>query len=606
MRERAWNFPWHGYNEGPGLQGPKGETWPMRIPIHLLLAALLLGGGVPASPAGPRPRPPAGKQKKQEAPQEDPARLEALREFRHWLQEWKEGLTPLRTNEGPDLETRAKMEAVFSKVAALGDPAAARVLFQAATVPPPPLGGQDTLRMEPWYVRRVARKLLAGMEGREITDWLASLLASKDPDRPESPVRAALEILSWRKDGARALPKIEKLALSGRPGTRLTAIHVLGLLGDPRAVPLLRRLLKEGRPEIRCAGCAALSALLSPYTDQTLPPSRRRGKLPSNLVRSVLEDLGSLLVTDRAWQVRAAACDALLHLKTSRAVPFLIKGLAAEEKRRGKRDWCRRVALGIGRALRGLTGMDLPLEHAAPWKSWWRKEGKSMRVRRQGAPKDQGKGAAGVYAKYFNIDVESDRILFLVDASGSMARKVKLKQKYAGLPHEAVKFDLVRKELTKVILSLPSTAAVNVIFFNQDVTPFRPMSPGNPGLMPMTEANKEALIEFLNLAVPQGLTNLYGALKLALRFGRGAGKKRWKGSHRSRTSPLTFDTIYLLSDGAPTTGEVIDPQRILELVDQANAVKKVVIHTISFGDVNNAKFMDELARRNGGRHVHLD
>ncbi len=577
--------------------------------LALLLCTFLVPPGLspralPLSPPG-RTRPP--KKKTPKPSQEDPARLQAVQAFRTWLKDWKDGLTPLRTNSGPDLETRNQMEQVFSKVAALGDLEAAQLLFQAATVAPPPMGSQDTLRMEPWYVRRRARRLIAGMKGEALTTWLSSLLLAKDPDRPDSPVRAALEILSWRPDGARALTRIEKLALSGRPGTRLTAIHVLGGLGDPKASSLLRRLLKEGRPEIRAAACAALSTLLQPYTDQTLPASRRPGKkIPPSLVRSVLEDLGALLLSDRAWQVRAAACDALVHLKTARAIPYLIKGLAAEEKRRGKKDWCRRVALGLGRGLRSLTGMDLPLEHAAPWKSWWTQKGKNMRVRALGAPKDQGKGAAGVYARYFNIAVESDRLLFLVDASGSMARKVKLKRKYAGIPNEAVKFDLVRKELSKVILSLPPTAAVNVIFFNQDVVPFRPMSPGNPGLMPMTEANKEALLEFLNLAVPQGLTNLYGALDLALQVGRGRGKKKWKGRYRSRTNPLTFDTIYLLSDGAPTTGKVIDPDRILELVDRANAVKKVVIHTISFGDVNNAKFMDELARRNGGKHVHLE
>ncbi len=569
----------------------------------LFLPAELFPTAFPSSPPGQTRK--QGK-KPQNPAKEDPARVQAIQAFHAWLKNWKEGITPLRTNSGPDLETRNQMEQIFSNVAALGDLEAAQILFQAATVTPPPMGSQDTLRMEPWYVRRRARRLIAGMKGEAITNWLSALLLSKDSDRPQSPVRAALEILSWRPDGARALSRVEKLALSGRPGTRLTAIHVLGGLGNPKAATLLRRLLKEGRPEIRSVACAALATLLQPYTDQTLPASRRPGKIPSSLVRSVLDDLGALLLADRAWQVRAAAGDALVHLKTARAIPYLIKGLAAEEKRRGKKDWCRRVALGLGRGLRSLTGMDLPLEHAAPWKSWWAKKGKNMRVRALGAPKDQGKGAAGVYARYFNIDVESDRLLFLVDASGSMARKVKLKRKYAGIPNEAVKFDLVRKELSKVILSLPPSAAVNVIFFNQDVLPFRPMSPGNPGLMPMTEANKEALLEFLNLAVPQGLTNLYGALDLALQVGRGTGKKAWKGRYRSRTNPLTFDTIYLLSDGAPTTGKVIDPDRILELVDQANVVKKVVIHTISFGDVNNAKFMDELARRNGGRHVHLE
>ena len=529
----------------------------------------------------------------------------SLKDFYKWLEEWKQGIVPLRSSTGPDFKEISRMETIMEKLASLGDLDSAKALFKAATVRPTGMANRAVLMMEPWRVRRTARKYIASMKGDGIDEWLLSMRTAKTQGGKASPVKAALEILVLRRC-QKAVNSIYTLARSGNLETRLAAVRALGRISDPKTVfPLLRKFLRERRPEIRCAALDAMGKAASPYTDETIPPHSRPGQIPGNLLKTVLEDMGGVLALDKAWQARAAAADALLALKTLKAVPYLIKGLDSELKRRGRRDWSRRVAKGIGRALKVLTGMNFSIDSAEPWKEWWEKSGKTGKIAYKGIGKSgKAEGTAGVYVRYFNIDVDSDRILFIVDASGSMARKVKLKGRYAGMEGETVKFDLVKRELKKVILALPSKAAVNVIFFNEEITPFRPMSPGNPGLMLMSDRNKEALLEFLALTSPRGLTNLYGALNLALHATE--GRKSFGRGKRSYTDPVTFDTIYLLSDGAPTAGKVVDPERILELVDEANAVKKVVINTITFGDVNNAMFMEELARRNGGEHVHLE
>lgn len=565
-----------------------------RTDLARLLLALLLGPA--AALAAQKPAPPA------EAQEEAARRQKARQEFQDWFGRWSEGILPLRSGMVPDSRSRALMEEVFSKLAGLGDLESAQLLFKAAAAPTPRSSGADLLAMEPWLVRRTAREAIAGMTGPGVASWIASLLLAEDSDQEDSPLRAALEIAALSRPPG-VLERVARLAADGKPGTRIVALGVLGRLGDPGVLPALRRFLKEGRPEIRCAAIRAMADLARPFTDQTVAPQDRPGALPETAAAAMLSDLGGLLVADREWQVRAAACDALLQLRMIEAVPELIRGLKAEAARRPP-DQNRRVLLAIGRGLAGLTGQELPPDQPGAWEEWWKSAGAERRVAARGDRPARGKGAAGTYVRYFNLEVESERLLFLVDASGSMNLKIALKGRYADLPAEAIKFDLVKKELSKVVLALPPSAAVNVIFFNENVRPFRPMETGSAGLMLMNTANKEALLEYLALATAGGLTNIHAALDLALGVASGAGAR--PKTARSRTDPLSFDTIYMLSDGAPTTGAVIDTGRILELVDQANAVKKVVIHTITFGDVNEARFMQDLARRNGGEHVHVE
>jgi hypothetical protein len=69
---------------------------------------------------------------------------------------------------------------------------------------------------------------------------------------------------------------------------------------------------------------------------------------------------------------------------------------------------------------------------------------------------------------------------------------------------------------------------------------------------------------------------------------------------------LGYDTLYVLSDGAPTTGKVTDTKEILRIVKERNALTRLTIHTITFGILNQMIFLKKLASENGGRHVHIE
>jgi Mg-chelatase subunit ChlD len=115
-----------------------------------------------------------------------------------------------------------------------------------------------------------------------------------------------------------------------------------------------------------------------------------------------------------------------------------------------------------------------------------------------------------------------------------------------------------------------------MVFFDDRIEPWR------KGLVPIKANLKEAHAAVQKLA-PRGQTNIFDALEFAF-------------AHKDA------DTIYLLSDGDPTNGRVIDPDDILREVRKINRLRQIVIHTISFG---SSRFMRGLATENGGQYVEI-
>ena len=69
--------------------------------------------------------------------------------------------------------------------------------------------------------------------------------------------------------------------------------------------------------------------------------------------------------------------------------------------------------------------------------------------------------------------------------------------------------------------------------------------------------------------------------------------------------PSTFtdpdvDTIYLLSDGAPSAGKHTAPGEILREIRRKNRSRQIAINTISLG---RSDLMKKLAEQNGGVYV---
>ncbi|HHI69008.1 MAG TPA: hypothetical protein ENJ97_06755, partial [Planctomycetes bacterium] len=116
----------------------------------------------------------------------------------------------------------------------------------------------------------------------------------------------------------------------------------------------------------------------------------------------------------------------------------------------------------------------------------------------------------------------------------------------------------------------------NIIFFHTQVKAWEKK------LTRATRANQKKAIRFVRSTRPMGATNIYGALKEAFR-------------------DREADTIYLLSDGSPTAGEIVDPGELAREVLSWNRVRRIVIHTISLG--TPSPLLQKLARETGGQYV---
>lgn len=265
-------------------------------------------------------------------------------------------------------------------------------------------------------------------------------------------------------------------------------------------------------------------------------------------------------LADPVWQVRFAAAQGLGVARARESVAALIAALGKEERVR--------VRKAIGESLFRLTGEDFG-DLREIWERWWHERGADFVLpakvpERKAAPQ----GERRTVAAFYGVPVDSDRVAFVLDVSSSMG----------GGPFGQGRTELERavKETLQVVKALPGHAKVNVIVFESEIRVWK------KGLTTLSAGARKALEGFLAAQKPNGSTNLYDALEAALRL---------KG----------VETIYLLSDGDPTTGKFTGEEEILEAVQQLNRDKRAAIHCVALG--GGSRLLRRLSEATMGTYV---
>lgn len=173
---------------------------------------------------------------------------------------------------------------------------------------------------------------------------------------------------------------------------------------------------------------------------------------------------------------------------------------------------------------------------------------------------------------FYGIRTFSRRLLFCIDVSGSMALPMDGK----GGKREK-RIERTRRELIKTLTGLPADTRFDVVLFASRVIPWRGR------LVKANEAQRHEALAFVEEQAPDGGTNVYAALEYALASGA--------------------DTVFLLTDGEPSVGVLVDPALILEEVCAANAAGSVAIHAIGLAQDQNDELLVNLAARNDGTYV---
>ncbi|MFT5288468.1 MAG: HEAT repeat protein/Mg-chelatase subunit ChlD [Planctomycetota bacterium] len=396
-------------------------------------------------------------------------------------------------------------------------------------------------RLEKRFWMRAALNL----EGEKVDKAMAKLLGDKDSDV----VRLATTYIAVRNMFA-ARTDLEKLAeKTDDPNLVADVVDALSVLrrNDPEWAEALVAYAQDSNRAIRNAALRSLGT---------------RGD--TRLVEVIL-----LSLDHPDWSTRMAAIKALESMRTPLAVGPMIDRMKVEDGR---------LAAELSRALFSLTGQPFDT-NATRWANWWGDAQAEFTVLTKAQLRKVAKVALEreqrevTRTQFFGVKVESHRVIFILDVSGSMLELTQAR--YSG-ERGATRLAVAKEELARVVEALDRASLFNLIVFSGGVSSWRKS---------ITVFDEEALEDarvYVSRLGAGGGTNLFGALELAFQ-------------------DAEVDTIFVLSDGEPTVGSVTDPGGIRSRVAAWNKNRNVVIHTVAVG--GSLKVLEWLAEDSGGKHV---
>jgi len=429
----------------------------------------------------------------------------------------------------------------------------------------------------PGIARRPRARLLAAVAAMALL-FLAQTLAiagvaSKEFNRlwPEAGANeerklAILDGLSKERtpDAAKILLAV---ALMANEPAAITERAVAGL-AEQEGAPSDAWIKAEAKKAQRWAERAILARAVS----------RRTSEEAAALLRDLL--------TDKAWQVQAAAIEGLRGHRTRASIEALIALWLGLDP---KRDETPRLSGDLRDTLILLAGKEF--ETGADAHSWWTANGAAWKPDAKGKGSIEGQElVTGERTPRLFDEVRSRKALLVLDTSGSMRVETGAGKDPKTAPNGLTRFEVMRREVKRVVEELPPSASFGLLGFGTKVTTWKAQ------LVLASDGNKKGAGRFLDALKADGETNSYGALEEAFKNAE-------------------VDTIYFLSDGYPTAGATIDLNKIIADVKKWNGVRNVRIHTIAFvagngkpigieeGDKSLPKeFMKRLAQENGGRY----
>jgi HEAT repeat protein len=388
-------------------------------------------------------------------------------------------------------------------------------------------------------MRRIAAEILGVIEAPGVDAALIPLL--EDSDRG---VRiAAAHTAGFVKAAATREKLIALVDADKDPLVRSVAVESVGRIGGSDVVELLNRWLQSPSESVQVSalhqfwwhdkvrGAEATAEVLG------MKELREDGALRPLLVQAIEE----------AVRYRSKPC-----------LPRLVELLTHPRAR--ARDMAYQSLLEI-------TGLEIP-NIPADWLDWWQRQGGRFEIPQKGGSKQQVAQRSQV--RFYGIPIVSDRLVFVVDYSGSMNSTGK---------DGASKIANARKALAEVLNGLPDGTEFNVIAFSTEPRSWR------ADLQKKNKQNVGDALDFVNRTDVGGWTNVYDSLARAIAM-------------------QSVDTVVLLSDGAPSVGEYEYFSRIRHHVRLLNRTRKVAVSAVALETNDDAKrFLKELAKDTGGEFV---
>lgn len=464
---------------------------------------------------------------------------------------------------------------------------ASLVLIKAAT------------RWDPWLADLVVDGL-----GRGVLPQTKTWLLEKGLAHDREDIRVVSVRVLSKASLADSLKKLR--VMSEDKATRVRAVVATALGADPvKSYRVLKRLAGDGSIRVRVAALAAIAD--SPKAMGVLKKAARADKawqVRVEAIRALAKRAPAKfrptfvkLAKDKKleWRARRAAVQALARVPEAKAVDDLIELMRVLEGR---------LRAEARRSLQLMTGQR-DLVAAEDWKNWWgaRREGFAF-VKLPGLdaaplPAPPAKELPKTRARFYGLAVESQLPCFVIDCSGSMSEPAKAPpvarnpgkgtQERVDPAKKWTKFEVAKFELARALQDLPPGSRFGVLLFRERLVPLQEKP------VPATKREIRRVLSLLSEIKPQGGTDVYTALTAIL---HGSEPRDPLAADK-----VDFDTLYLLSDGLPTTGPVTEPLTIRRRVEVFNRLAQVEIHTVAIGDAKNGSFLEKLASESGGRCV---
>jgi hypothetical protein len=276
-----------------------------------------------------------------------------------------------------------------------------------------------------------------------------------------------------------------------------------------------------------------------------------------------LKKLAALKAFPEQFGLRRAVAYALMKISAPEAIGQLV---ALLENIKGE------IGAEIVKHLTEATGQDLGMEPAA-WREWWKDNEKTYQAPGGAVPrKDLNNFALTAPARggsmYYGLSIYAQKMVFIIDTSGSMLRGGRLMA--------------AKRELLQAIDGLADDAQFSVIAFNGEVYIWQKQ------LMQANATMKQAASRWVGMLETGNTTASYDALETGMRF--------------------DAEAIFFLTDGAPQGGSIDNPADIVTLITRANYAKRMSIYTIGIGVQGGIfdEFLTSLAKHNWGIYRRVD
>ncbi len=429
--------------------------------------------------------------------------------------------------------------------------------------------GKLTLEMAPLEVRNAGEQALAKLPTGAPREELAK--CARGEIKVEKARMLAMRLAAIRGMGrlhdAAFRPVLETLLADADENIRAHAADALGELSDDAAAKALIAALEKPTETSDVALVAIGNALRELYTGyaNTQPaaeakPGEDKAKSAEGAPKApVLPDSVRLAVRAAAgalgratWRADMAMVKLLDEFRSAEAIPALIGVLerfAAHPELVKSGVLSGLLLFQTHEVLVSLTGAVIPADQPAKWRAFWDSEKDKVTVQEKKEKPVQG-----------------TRVVFVLDLSGSMMWPME-EETTDKKKKQSIRLDFAKRELRAAIDALAPNAMFNLVTFNGNPKP----DLWNKDLVPANEKNRERFKKHVDGLRADGGTNLWSGLDEALKI---------KFQVQGQRYGANIDELFVLSDGAPNLGDVIDPVEIVRVVKETNRSAKVRINTV--------------------------